>query len=69
MTTQSCRNPALTVAKPEIEFARIMYGGNGKVVLSIVADGKSIMFDMNRRRLMIFLESGFETLKAMEPGS
>jgi hypothetical protein len=46
-----------------------MYGGNGKVVLSIVADGKSIMFDMNRRRLMIFLESGFETLKAMEPGS
>jgi hypothetical protein len=69
MTAQSCRLPSLIEAKPELEFAAIMYAGNGTITLSIVADGKPMMFSMNRRRLMLFLETGFETLKDMEPGS
>ena len=67
MTTQSCRQPLVNDAKPELEFGRII-GGQGAITLSLVADGKPYMFAMNRRRLMLFLESGFEALKEMEPG-
>lgn len=68
MTIQSCREPLIIEAKPELEFARIM-GGHGSIILSISADGKGQVFSMNRRRLMALLESGFEALKTMEPGA
>ena len=67
MTTRSCRQPIVNDAKPELEFVRII-GGHGSITLSLVAGGKPYMFSMNRRRLMLFLESGFEALKEMEPG-
>lgn len=67
MTTQSCRQPIVSEVKPELEFAMIMGSSHG-IVLSVVADGKSQMFSMNRHRLMALLESGFHALKEMEPG-
>ena len=67
MTTQSCRQPLIIDAKPELEFARVMGSSHG-ITLALVADGKSQMFSMNRHRLMVLLESGFEALKNMEPG-
>lgn len=67
MTTQLCRQPIVSDAKPELEFALVMGSSHG-IILSVVADGKSQMFSMNRHRLMALLESGFEALKEMEPG-
>jgi hypothetical protein len=43
-------------------------GSSHGITLALVADGKSQMFSMNRHRLMVLLESGFEALKNMEPG-
>jgi len=54
-----------TVSRHKAEFSRVL---GASLKLSVVADGKTHIFQLNRHNLLALLESGFEALKELEPG-
>jgi len=47
------------------EFCRVL---GASLKLSVVANGKTQFFQLDRHNLLAMLESGFEALKELEPG-
>jgi len=54
-----------SVSMHKAEFSRVL---GASLKLSVVSDGKTHIFQLNRHNLLALLESGFEALKELEPG-